>query len=356
MSPQGGTGRGSLSSARWRARQKNSGKPSSSILIPRREIAHGLQEALEMSPEEQLSRNRILRNRLRRYDVTHWANEFLDQLLHQKQAQRRFEMRVLPAHVRKDLEEQFARSGKRMIFLDYDGTLTPIVERPAAAKPGPRLLALLARLANDPRTTVVLISGRDRETLGRWFGALPIHIVAEHGAWLREEAGEWKTLVEQNGDWKPRIIPILERYMDRLPGAFVEEKDYSVAWHYRGAHPGQGETLAGELVDHLMTFTANIDLQVIRGKKVIEVRNAGIHKGRAGLYVLSKDHYDFILAAGDDWTDEDLFAVLPETAFTIRVGLANSRARFNLNDSSDVFALLESLAAPGTFAAGMHAA
>jgi trehalose 6-phosphate synthase/phosphatase len=308
------------------------------------EIARGLKDALEMSPEEQQRRNRILQNRLRRYDVTHWANEFIEQLLFQKQAQKRLETSVLPASARQEILERYDCARKRVIFLDYDGTLTPIVSRPAAAKPGRRLLALLRRLAQDPRTTVALISGRDRKTMQRWFGSLPLHLVAEHGVWIREAGEEWKMLKEQRGEWKPRIMPILERYMDRLPGAIVEEKEYSVAWHYRGAHPEQGEALAAELVDHLMNFTANIDLQVIRGKKVIEVRNAGIHKGIAGLHWLSKEHYDFILAAGDDGTDEDLFAVLPESAFSIRVGLVNSRARFNLNDSAEVFALLESLA------------
>ncbi|HMK38675.1 MAG TPA: trehalose-phosphatase, partial [Bacteroidota bacterium] len=312
------------------------------------DIARGLKEALEMPAEEQQRRNRILQNRLRRCDVTHWANEFIGQLLFQKQAQKRFEMSVLPRAAWKEILDSYGRATRRVIFLDYDGTLTPIVARPSAAKPGRQLLALLERLAGDPRTTIALISGRDRETLQKWFGHLPVHLVAEHGAWVREAGEEWKMLKEQRGEWKPAIIPILERYMDRLPGAFVEEKEFSVAWHYRGAHPEQGETLAGEMFDHLMSFTANIDLQVVRGKKVIEVRNAGVDKGLAGLHWLSGNQYDFIMAAGDDWTDEDLFAVLPESAFSFRVGLASSRARYNLSDSGEVLALLEALAARGS--------
>lgn len=213
--------------------------------------------------------------------------------------------------------------------------------------PERRVTALLERLALDPRNMVAIISGRPRETMVGWFSALPVHLAAEHGVWIREVGDDWRMLKELRADWKPGIIAILERYMDRLPGAFLEEKEFSVVWHYRGAHPGQGEALAEELFDHLMTFTANIDLQVIRGKKVIEVRNAGIHKGIAGQHWLAKGRYDFILAVGDDWTDEDLFAVLPDSAFTIRVGLVNSRARFNLNDTADVLALLESLAGGG---------
>ena len=308
------------------------------------EIARALQEALDMPVAEQQSRNRVLRNRLRRYDVARWANEFLDQLLLQKQAQARFETMVLSGAARGEILESFARSARRILLLDYDGTLAPIERRPAEARPTARLLGLLARLAADPGTTLVILSGRDRPTLESWLGRVPCGLAAEHGAWIREVHGEWRQLREQRSEWKTRILPILERYMDRLPGASIEEKDFSLAWHFRGAHPQQAEALAGEMVDHLMSFTANIDVQVLRGKKVVEVRSAGVDKGVAALHWLAQDQYDFILASGDDWTDEDIFAVLPETAFSIRVGLTSSRARFNLREPSDVLHLLGELA------------
>ena len=144
-------------------------------------------------------------------------------------------------------------------------------------------------------------------------------------------------------EWKERIIPILEHYADRLPGSRIEEKDYSVVWHYRNAHPEHAQLLAGELTDHLVAFTANIDVQVLQGKKVIEVRNAGIHKGVAARYWMAKEDYDFVLGIGDDWTDEDLFKVLPPTAYSIKVGIATSHARYNLRDIDEVHDLLRSL-------------
>ncbi len=102
--------------------------------------------------------------------------------------------------------------------------------------------------------------------------------------------------------------------------------------------------VAKELVDDLMNFTANIDVQVLQGNKVVEVRNAGLNKGDAGLYFRSKDDYDFILAAGDDWTDEDLYKVLPETAYSIRIGMTQSYARFNLHNYAEVIELIRELA------------
>ena len=308
------------------------------------DIARALREALEMPVAEQQRRNRILRNRIRRYDVARWANEFLDQLLDQKGEQEKFEAMVLPARARGDILGRWAQAARRLLLLDYDGTLAPIVQTPAGARPGARLLSLLRRLAGDPATTVVVLSGRDRTTLDEWLGALPLDLAAEHGAWIREAQAEWRPLRELRSGWKPRIIPILERYMDRLPGAFIEEKEYSVAWHFRGAHPEQAEALAGDMVAHLTSITANIDVQVLRGKKVIEVRSAGVDKGVAALHWLSQGRYDFILASGDDTTDEDLFSALPESAFSIRVGLVSSRARFNLADTSDVLLLLEDIA------------
>ena len=146
-----------------------------------------------------------------------------------------------------------------------------------------------------------------------------------------------------SNDWKPQILPILEMYSDRLPGSFVEEKEFSCIWHYRKADPELASLRAKELLDDLVHFTANIDVQGLPGNRVVEVRNAGINKGTAGTHFISKNAFDFILAVGDDGTDEDLFKVVPETAYSIRVGMTQSYARFNLPDSRDVLGLLEDL-------------
>ncbi len=309
-----------------------------------REIARALHDALEMPVEEQQRRNLVMQNRLRRYDVTRWATDFLEQLSAQKQLQRTFDARVLPAAVRQALLGSYRRTHKRLVFLDYDGTLVPFAERPHLAKPDEEILGILRRLSANPANTVVIISGRDRTTLTKWFGHLPLQLVAEHGAWLKSPETDWAMFKPQTSEWKPRILPILEQYADRLPGSFVEEKEHSLVWHYRAANPEHGEALAAELTDHLVTFTANIDVQVVQGHRVIEVRNAGVNKGAAGLWWIMKQAWEFMLAVGDDWTDEDLFAVLPPMAYSIRVGVTSSRARFNLRGPQDVVGLLKTLA------------
>jgi trehalose 6-phosphate synthase/phosphatase len=312
----------------------------------RDQITEALKEALEMPPEEQKRRNQIMQERLRRYDVIRWATDFVNQLTGMKQVQAQFTAKLLTPAVKKRIREGFLRAGQRLLFLDYDGTLVPLMRRPYLAVPTQPLLMLLRALSSEPRNTVVLISGRDRATLERWFGDLPIGVVAEHGIWLRDKSNDWRMLSQYGTDWKTRLLPMLQQYADRLPGAFVEEKEYSLVWHYRAADPEQARPLAAELTDHLVHFTANIDIQVLQGSKVVEIRNAGVNKGNAALSWLSTGQFDFIIAIGDDWTDEELFAALPESAATLRVGLTNTRAQYNIPNSTEVLGLLRSFLEP----------
>ncbi len=137
----------------------------------------------------------------------------------------------------------------------------------------------------------------------------------------------------------------MERFLDRVPGSSLEEKDFSIAWHYRSADVESGTLAAKDLVDILTTLTANLDLQVLPGNKVVEIRRAGVNKGSHFATKLSRESWDFILAIGDDWTDEALFASLPPNAFSIRVGIAASSARLNAEGVAPILDLLESLLA-----------
>jgi trehalose 6-phosphate synthase/phosphatase len=175
-----------------------------------------------------------------------------------------------------------------------------------------------------------------------WFADPEINIVAEHGGWIkRAQHSEWKQLRPLRSEWKQHVMPILRAAADRLPGAFVEEKDYSLVWHYRQAEPELAMIRAQELADGMVQFTANMDLVVVPGHRNVEVRDASISKAHAALEFLN-DH-DFVLAVGDDATDEDMFRALPRTAYTIRVGLVGTNARFNVPGYEDVIALLARL-------------
>ena len=145
--------------------------------------------------------------------------------------------------------------------------------------------------------------------------------------------------------WKKKIIPILTRCAEKLPGAFIEEKEYSLAFHYRICDAELASLRIKELMDHLVNFTSNIDLQLINGNKALEIRNAGVDKGVAAMHWLSehKEKPVFILAAGDDQTDEDMFRVMPPDAYTIKIGSELSYAKFNLNSPAELLSLLNEL-------------
>ena len=241
------------------------------------------------------------------------------------------------------MTEQLLDAARLWLFLDYDGTLVPFSPEPKLARPDAELNDLLTALGSDPANHVTIISGRPRRTLEEWVGHLPISLIAEHGVWLRNRGEDWRMLKAMTTDWKERVRPILQLYVDRLPGALLEEKEFSLAWHYRRTDPEQASLRAKELLDDLTGFTRNIDVQVFEGNKVIEIRNSGVNKGSAGLEWLRQFTPDFILGIGDDWTDEDLFRALPASAFSVRVGLATTSARYYLSGPATVRRMLHEM-------------
>jgi trehalose 6-phosphate synthase/phosphatase len=307
------------------------------------DYAQALEQALAMPVEEQVRRNRLLQERLRRYNVVRWAEDFIQALVGTQKTEAARRARALSGKAQAGLIQQYRLAARRAFLLDYDGTLVPFVEDPKLARPDREVLDLLAVLAAAAGNEVMIVSGRPRRDLEEWFGALPVALVAEHGVWLRPRGGDWRMLKAITTEWKDRVRPILQLYVDRLPGALLEEKEFSLAWHYRRADPEQASRRARELLDALAGFTRNIDVQVLEGNKVLEVRNTGVSKGSAATEWLGGVGADFILAIGDDWTDEDLFRALPPPAYSVRVGLANTAARYYLSNHTAVRRVLREL-------------
>ncbi|SRR5579875_552496 len=307
------------------------------------EISDAIKKALEMPPEEITRRNQIMRERLRTYDVFRWGDDFITELLLTKEEQKAFDLKLLGPHT-KELLESYDKSSQRLVFLDYDGTLTSFTaSHKISGRPDEDLIKILRTLTEDSKNELVIISGRRKEDLQKIFDGLDLCMVAEHGVFIKEKNTEWQLARPLNTDWKSRILPILKMYQDRLPGSVIEEKEFSVTWHYRMADPELASMRAKELLDDLVSFTASADVQILQGNKVIEVRNSGINKGTAASHFISKKDFDFILSVGDDWTDEDMFKILPPTAYSIRVGMMASYARFNLRNHKEVIELLDTL-------------
>lgn len=302
-------------------------------------------QALSMHEEERRFRMRALRRHVFGYDVERWAKTFLSALDHAPAVDpSRVDTVSTPAE-RRTLTTRLRRARQLILLLDFDGTLVPLARTPDLARPDAALLALLAALTQRSGTAVHVISGRTRETLERWLGPLALTLHAEHGLFVRPPgSAQWLTTADPPLAWRPTVAGILEDWSARTPGSFVEEKSACLAWHYRAADTEFADHQAKDLLVHLRELLSNAPVQILPGDKVIEVRPHAANKGRIVAPILEAAPPGALLVAlGDDRTDEDLFAAMPETGMSIHVGPQESIARWRLAGVADVRALLASL-------------
>ena len=308
------------------------------------EVADALDRALSMTEEEIIEINTALQKRLSHYTDEKWARDFISSLDSVKKIQEFNLTRKYSAATSKNLIESYKNAEKRMIFLDYDGTLQGFFKNPQDARPDKELYDIIKKLCKDKKNQVVIISGRDKETLSDWFeGDWRLGFIAEHGVWYREEQGNWNMLEAIDKAWMDIIRSTLDFYVDRTPRSFIEEKNYSLVWHYRKSDPDLGVQRSIELKDELQSLVANLNLEIMDGDKVIEIKNSGINKGRAAQFRMGNDSYQFILAMGDDWTDEYTFDAMPVEAFTIKVGTKSTKAKYYVENYLNVREILKSL-------------
>ena len=303
--------------------------------------------ALSLGETEKRERMMALYRRVHKNTVFAWGDRFIENLT-SAVLTRSEQPHNEPVPLEKgQLVAAFNQAQSRLIMLDYDGTLAPFAALPQSAVPSPDLIKLLERVVQDERSTVALISGRSRADLQRWFAGIPnLWIAAEHGATLWSPISRrWEQPHHDTSDeWKKSVYPILEHFVARTPGSFIEEKEYSLVWHYRMADPEFGEWLANDLVANLDHMLAESPVKAVKGQKTVEVKSLWANKGQVYSRLLLSDTVpDFIMAAGDDVTDEDLFARLPESAWTIKVGRNESRAKYYLPGPDEMVALIGQL-------------
>ncbi|WP_143961833.1 bifunctional alpha,alpha-trehalose-phosphate synthase (UDP-forming)/trehalose-phosphatase [Litoribacter populi] len=306
-------------------------------------VTEALHLALNMSEEEQRTRLVSMQETIKRYDIHQWVKVFMDRLKIVKEKQAEFQSKDMDEETVLELTRYFKSSKSRILFLDYDGTLVGFKNKPQDAYPDSELKDLVEKLTK--KAQVVIISGRDKETLGKWFEGLDVDMIAEHGVWVknRNTEAEWDVFSDVDNSWKDDIRHVMDYYVQRTPGAFIEEKHHSLVWHYRKVESGLGDLRMRELFSHLKYMASGHNLQVLEGNMVLEIKRPDINKGRAALAFMKDKEYDFILAIGDDWTDEDTFKAMPKNAYTIRVGYNYTKANYNIKSSSQVRDLLKRL-------------
>jgi trehalose 6-phosphate synthase/phosphatase len=305
-------------------------------------LARAMKEALTMDREERQARMVQLRRRVMTYTANRWADQFVQEL-----SSPAAEVAPPPADTSQAelarLVEDLRKADRLSLILDYDGTLVPIESFPDLAAPDRDLLDLLTDLASRPATSVMVASGRDRETLERWLGRIGIGLAAEHGFWTRTApGGPWEPATQIPPDLFAKVRPIFEQFTADTPGSFIEEKTTAMAWHYRLVDPEFGERQAHELRMMLGDALSNQPLEVLENKRVIEVRLGGAAKSRV-LQRFTNVTGETIVAMGDDRTDEDLFAALAPDSVSIHVGDSPTRAPYRIADWTEVRRFLEAL-------------
>jgi trehalose 6-phosphate synthase/phosphatase len=306
-------------------------------------LAESIQRSLAMSVDERRARMRALRRRVLTCDVFTWADGFVEQL-RACRAPDAHRARPLPDRPLSSMLASIRDATNVRLLLDYDGTLVPLARSPELAVPDEPLLALIERLVTAPGIDVDIVSGRPRESLERWFGHLPIGLWAEHGVWHRRARQvDWEATAAFDNTWMPRVRPILNQFAASTPGAHVEVKTASLAWHYRESPRDFGTRQAHELRLLLGDLLSNQPVEVLEGKKVIEVRLRGVNKGT----VVQRIHAEMpdvrIVAIGDDRTDEDLFRAVPPDGVCMAVGRASAAAHCRVSDYRAARRVLEAL-------------
>ncbi|MBI4407695.1 MAG: trehalose-phosphatase [Candidatus Kerfeldbacteria bacterium] len=256
--------------------------------------------------------------------------------------------RVLTPASRRAIIQRYQAAKHRLLFLDYDGTLWPtgLDERSPQAKAEHALVrSVIRRLTQRTQTTVVIVSGRDHTVLAQRFKGLGCALAAEHGLWLKEaKQSSWMMVEQIDTAWKIPARVLFQQAMHAIPTTWFEEKPYSLVWHYRNVPARLVKAKVKIMRRALQQLTKQYPLRLIMGRNLIELLPASINKGRATKHWLCQYQDSFIIAAGDERTDEDIFSVLPRNAISIKVQAGSSLAKYLLPDDQALRDLLAQLA------------
>jgi trehalose 6-phosphate synthase/phosphatase len=308
-------------------------------------VASAIHEALSMPSREQMKRLKAMQERLEVASVQNWGKEFMDDLSDMSKGDA-LSKRRLSETGKQRVMTRFAQADHRLIILDYDGTLRNFVKTPSplAAAPTLRIRRILKQLTDQPNTTVAIVSGRTKRALSSWFVGLPVVLAAEHGAWKRFD----KKWVQVDNDFKKdkkRIRDVMEKYSERTEGAVIEEKDHALVWHYTNVEPDIAFKRATELKRELSDMLDGEEIAVHEGRNIVEVKPSFIAKSNVVRELKLKYPSDFVLCAGDDYTDEDMFRELQDdrSAVTIKIGHGETSARYALSSPGKFLKLLDDL-------------
>ena len=313
------------------------------------ETADAIFHAINIPLPEKIRKNEIMKKFLFNYTATTWAQRFIREL----EAHRVIDQKTRYINSEENIPTEIQAAIKKhrsnlLLLLDYDGTLTPIRSDPAKALLTLRARRLIHKFAITDNVDVCIISGRDRDFLKSQFENYNVYLAAEHGAqFYNKSKDKWMTLVtDHKKKWYSSALKVMNDFANMVPSSFVERKDYAICWHYRNSPAEFAEYQAVKLRNELEELMRHYPVNVISGKKVVEIKDHAANKGVFLRWFLNR--YDFsnkaIIAIGDDATDESLFKELNSNkGITIKVGTETSSANFRMIEHTDVLWFLEKI-------------
>eukprot|EP00835_Amoeboradix_gromovi_P002095 NODE_111_length_19413_cov_0.323703.p3 type:complete len:686 gc:universal NODE_111_length_19413_cov_0.323703:10149-8092(-) len=265
-------------------------------------VAASIYQAIQIPLEERKAKHQVMYDHVIRYNCERWANNFVNEMLITCTSVHNAGLNVEKVNS-SELCSAFNKARKRLLLLDYDGTLTRIVNDPQSAIPTTNLLDSLAKLCSRDDVLVYIISGRDQAFLEQHLGHIPhIGLSAEHGSFVKHaNTTKWLNLISQiDLGWKTKVTEIFEYYTERTQGSFIEQKRCSVTWHYRLADLEYGAFQANECQNHLEnSISGKMPVELLIGKKNLEVRPVSINKGEMVKKILALyPESDFIMCCG----------------------------------------------------------
>ncbi|MBV6492962.1 MAG: hypothetical protein LDLANPLL_00969 [Turneriella sp.] len=310
------------------------------------EIGEAIKTALELTQQEQIERNRPMREYIKNQDIREWVRDIMESLDEKFLVEKNIRRTHLANESIAYFLEEFYQAENRLCIFDYDGTLVPFTTEPEDAVIAAKTKKRIERLAHESKNSIFIVSGRNRYFLEKQFTNTNIGLVAEHGAFMRRHGSQtWEALFTSDVQWMEGVCQIMERFRRRIYGSSVERKELSIVFHYRNAF-GEAELIKDrvlELYDVLLRMTGSNNLEILRGSFILEVRRFGMHKGTAVARLLNEISPSFAFAIGDDLTDEDMFRALPKPFYSIKVGHAESIAPYYLNNVEEVEWFIEEL-------------
>ncbi|TMW99494.1 hypothetical protein EJD97_002438 [Solanum chilense] len=339
-------------------------------------VSEAMDSALIVSEAEKQMRHEKHYRYVCTHDVAYWAQSFLQDLERacRDHVRRRcwgigfglgFRVVALDPSFRKlsieHIVSAYKRTKHRVILLDYDGTMT--VRNSISKGPNAEVISILNSLCRDPKNIAFIVSGKDTKTLSQWFSSCEtLGLAAEHGYFVRpNHDAKWETCVAVvDFYWKQIAEPVMSLYTETTDGSFIDSKESALVWNYQYADPDFGSCQAKELLDHLESVLANEPVTVKSGQNIVEVKPQGVSKGLVAERLLETMQKkgtvpDFVLCIGDDRSDEDMFEVIMGAVasaslspvaevFACTVGQKPSKARYYLEDTTEILRMLQGLA------------